>query len=109
MNGTRNIGGSILPSSCDQILTSIETRFGTLVVRRDEEADTHRLTLSKDEGIVEVCSHPNGYSCHALAQRLAGVPSGPWPSRGSWEEQAEYIVDCGGTCLPCGEIAKLVG
>ena len=66
MNRTRNIGGSILPSSCDQILAPIETRFGILVVRQDEAADTHRLMLSKDGSTVEICSHPNGYSCHAL-------------------------------------------
>lgn len=61
--------------------------MGDLKVVRDEPADTHRLM----RGDKIVASHPNGFSCHALLERMA---SG---NRAKATEQAQYIVDCGGT------------
>lgn len=83
---TRNIGGSILPSSSPQILAPMKFGAGVLQVVQDFEADTHHLTL---QGKV-IASHPNGYSCHELGKRmLAG-------DRVRVIAQAAYIVDCGG-------------
>lgn len=62
-------------------------RGGVLLVVPDYEADTHRLTHN---GKV-IASHANGYSCHALAERMiAGNAQ-------RVNEQAQYIVACGGT------------
>jgi hypothetical protein len=83
----KNIGGSILPSSSPKILTPIVCSFGTLQVKAQPELDTHSLFL----GDTIIASHPNGFSCHALAERM---------QKGEWVramEQADYIVRCGGT------------
>jgi hypothetical protein len=105
---TKNIGGSLLPSSSPAIFNPIETPFGILVVRELPEEDTHVLLLSKDSGLTTIAKHPNGFSCHALGQRLSGKACGPWPSRGEWQKQADYIVECGGECLPKEEITALM-
>lgn len=84
---SRNIGGSILPSNCAMILQPVETPVGTLQVRVMEAQDTHGLFRVSDGALL--AQHPNGYSCHALAKRLA--------TGGKAAEQADYIVACGGT------------
>lgn len=83
----KNIGGSILPSSNPQILRPMPFRGGVFQVVPDYEKDTHRLTFNG----VTIASHPNGYSCHCLAERIiAGLPY-------KVQAQANYIVDCGGS------------
>jgi hypothetical protein len=83
----KNIGGSILPSSCPQILEPLPFRGGVLRVVPDEAVDTHRLTFNGGT----IASHPNGYSCHALAERMiAGEAK-------RTDAQASYIVACGGS------------
>ncbi len=83
----RNIGGSILPSSCPAILQPIAFNGGTLQVMPDHQADTHRLNFNGKT----IASHPNGYSCHSLAERII---SG---DHKRITDQAEYIVRCGGS------------
>lgn len=89
MRATRNIGGSILPSNSPEVLSPLETSFGTLQVRVLEKEDTHALYL----GDKELARHPNGFSCRNLAKRMAAG------DLTKVLEQAHYIVSCGGTSL----------
>ena len=86
---TRNIGGSILPSSSPQVLSPIATPKGTLQVREMLHLDTHGLFI--DSRLVAM--HPNGYSCRALAERIASGDAG------AVRQQAQYILDCGGMTI----------
>jgi hypothetical protein len=86
MNSARpmkNIGNSILPSCAPHIMVPL----GDLQVVRDEAADTHRLM----RGDKIIASHPNGFSCYELAKRIAAK------DKGRAVEQAQYIIDCGGS------------
>ena len=88
MNPLRhNIGGSILPSSSPQVLQPMPYHGGVLQVVPDYAADTHHLQFDGKT----IASHPNGYSCHCLAQRMISDT----PAR--VQSQAKYIVDCGGS------------
>jgi hypothetical protein len=81
------VSGSLLPSNEPRILCPIETPFGVLQVRVIAERDEHGLFL----GETLIASHGNGYSCHALLERM--VKGDVVKVR----EQARYIVGCGGT------------
>lgn len=83
---TKNIGGGFFNSSCPEILTPIQFKHGALKVEPDYFNDTHHLYFND----TSFASHPNGYSCHALAIRLV---SG---DKGKIKEQADYVVRCGG-------------
>jgi hypothetical protein len=85
----RNIGSSVFASSSPQILRPVSFRDGELVVVPDDAADTHHLDFRKGATTKRLASHPNGWSCHNLGQRII--------SGGKVTEQAEYIVRCGGT------------
>lgn len=94
---TRHIGGSLLPSSEPRILEPIDAgRHGTLQVRALKRKDTHGLFRTGGEGPLApegselLAEHPNGYSCHELATRIA---SG---DKVRAMEQALYIIACGG-------------
>jgi len=82
----KNIGNSILPSSDARILQPIKFKAGSLVVVPDEAADTHHLVFDG----VTLASHPNGYSCYALAKRM--IEGGST----NVMAQADYIIRCGG-------------
>lgn len=87
----QRIGGSVLPSSEPRILKPWEGLHGTFQVRPLPELDTHGLYL--DNRLL--VTHPNGYSCYALAERLMLV----WGSArdvGYAMEQFDYIMTCGG-------------
>lgn len=84
---THNIGGSILPSNSPQILQSMPFKGKVLQVVSDYEHDTHHLKLDGKT----IASHPNGHSCHALAERMVAGDAE------RIQEQAQYIVRCGGT------------
>ena len=87
----RHIGGSLLPSNEARILQPVNTPFGTLQVRVIAELDTHGLFHTHSAGESLLATHPNGYSCHVLLERMV---KGDVPGvRG----QAQYILDCGGT------------
>lgn len=81
------IGGSLLPSSDARILRAVKTPFGTLQVRPIVELDTHGL-FHNDSLLV---THPNGYSCHVLLERMVKREVD------RAVEQVNYILDCGGT------------
>lgn len=87
----RHIGGSILPSSDPFILSPMVLPFGTLQVRPIVELDTHGLFHAHDRGETLLATHPNGYSCRALAERMAAG------DEKRVRDQAEYIQACGGT------------
>ena len=86
---TTNIGGSILPSSSPQVLSPIATPKGTLQVREMLHLDTHGLFI--DSRLVAM--HPNGYSCWALAERIASGDAA------RVRQQAQYLLDCGGMTI----------
>lgn len=88
----RHIGGSVLPSSSPLILQPVETPFGTLQVRVIEDEDTHGL-FEVESGEL-LAKHPNGFSCHVLATRMAKE------ARWRVEAQASYIVSCAGSVTP---------
>lgn len=83
----RHVGGSILPSNEARILKPVETPFGTLQVRVIAELDTHGLF---HEGSL-LATHPNGYSCHVLLEKIVARDSD------GVTRQAQHILDCGGT------------
>lgn len=87
----RNIGGSLLPSSSPAILQPLDCAFGRLVVRARPAKDTHVLILVADGAEKELASHPNGFSCRNLAERMA------CGDLARIRAQASYIVACGGT------------
>jgi len=87
---TRNIGGSILPSSDARIRRPLTFGKSTLQVVAHEGFDTHFLTLDGRP----IAEHPNGYSCHELAVRMI---SG---NADRVKEQHDYIEACGGMCRP---------
>jgi hypothetical protein len=90
-NKRKNIGGSILSSSSPHILQPMPFKSGILQVRPIEKEDTHTLVFVSGSEVITLASHPNGFSCHALAERMI---------RGEEQrtrEQAEYIIRCGGT------------
>lgn len=87
----RHIGGSLLPSNEPRILRPVETPFGILQVRVIVELDAHGLFHKHTAGESLLATHPNGYSCCALLEHMAG---------GNVEgarQQVQYILDCGGT------------
>ncbi len=96
---SRNIGGSLLPSSDPQILKPIQASFGTLQVVPLPDEDTHALVLN---GETTLAKHPNGYSCHALAERMQ---SGNVPLA---LDQADFIVRCGGFSMDADSITKIM-
>ena len=97
---TQHIGGSLLPSSDKLILTPIPCAFGTLLVRPMPKDDTHALALIQDGAETILASHPNGYCCYSLAERIIAGSSV------KIAEQIKWILDCGGTSLPIEEILR---
>lgn len=95
MKQRKNIGGAILPSSSPEILRPIPFKSGHLQVVPDREADTHRLYYTTKDSKVALASHPNGFSCHCLAER---IKAGHYDkeARLKFLEQAEHIILCGG-------------
>lgn len=98
---SRNIGGSILPSSEPRILQVHAGEFGAFQVRAMPELDTHGLFLLDPnlqffQGNEQLLAmHPNGYSCHSLAERILAA----WRKERTVAyvlEQFDYILRCGG-------------
>jgi hypothetical protein len=91
-----------LPSSSPEILTEFVTSFGVLQTRALLNGQGFALVLTADGKETEIASHANGFSCHALSERMARRDSL------SVAEQAEFIVRCGGTALPTKDILALM-
>lgn len=87
----RRIGGSILPSSEPRILQPMQGVHGTLQVRPMPELDTHGLYLDN----LLLATHSNGFSCHALAERILAAWEGKREPAYALE-QFDYILRCGG-------------
>ena len=99
----RHIGGSLLPSSDPSILQSIVVpRLGTFQVRVIAKEDTHGLFRVGGEGVFYtgnpelLATHANGYSCRALAERIAKG------DKVAAMEQAIGIIACGGKLTGVG-------
>lgn len=91
----RPFGGPVLSPNAPWILTPLPTKVGVLLVQPDSEQTTHILTI--DDHFV--ASHPNGFSCRCLAERISGERAVPsrMPSHAAWvRDQADYIQRCGG-------------
>jgi len=111
----KNIGGAIFSSSSPEILNPISFQDGVLQVVADEQADTHHLCYICGDSSTVLASHPNGFSCHALAKRLVNYSANPpdKSARLSYLEQAEYIILCGGSvdfiAINNARLSKLLG
>lgn len=91
MTVRRHIGGSILPSNDRFILQPMAARHGVFQVVVLAARDTHALHLDG----VALAEHPNGYSCHALAERISAVWNGTH-SADYAIQQFDFILACGG-------------
>lgn len=87
----RHVGGSILPSNEPRILQPVETPFGILQVRVIAELDAHGLFRRHAAGELLLATHPNGYSCRELLDRMVARQGD------RVRQQVQYIMDCGGT------------
>lgn len=88
---SRHIGGSLLPSNEPRILQAIETPIGVLQVRVIAELDTHGLFHRHAAGESLLATHPNGYSCYVLLERMQSR------DRRAVLDQVDHILACGGT------------
>lgn len=84
---------SLLANSSPEILKSLECEDGTLQVVWIPQIDSHGLffTHHRDMGTHLLGTHHNGYSCRALAERIAA---------GDHQRavaQLEFLKQCGGT------------
>ena len=99
----KNIGGSLLPSSEKRILQPLRGPFGTFQVFARAEMDTHALFLND----LMVASHPNGFTCYNLAERIVDV----WAGRRVPEyamKQFDYLLSCAGTGLTRENMERVV-
>ena len=100
---TRHIGGSLLSSSNSRVLSPTRHPFGILQVRALSDADTHGLFWTHEQGVSLLATHSNGFSCRELADRMA---SG---DQKRVVDQAQYILDCGGTTINRDRFARIMG
>jgi len=84
---------SLLPNSAPHILLPMEGKGGTFQVVWWAEADTHALLFTKGDNTRLIATHHNGYSCHALAERIISK------DLESATTQLVFIRDCGGTAI----------
>ena len=101
--GMKNIGNSILPANNHLILRPIMVGQAVFQVVPNEPMATHHLIFTRD-GVnsVIIASHPNGFSCHCLAERII---------KGDIQrikEQVEHIISCGGTSKSLDDILDLI-
>lgn len=97
---TSRTGGSILPSSDPRILQPMVGKHGTFVVRPVPDLDTYVLEFATLDGEYKptVAMHPNGYTCHGVAERVLSVWDGKRePSYAL--EQFDYVQACGGLSM----------
>ncbi len=71
-------------------------------VRWVEQIDEHALFLTRGESEIVLATHHNGYSCHALAERMIKGEIG------RSEAQAQYIGECGGLTQTIERIRQYV-
>ena len=73
-----------------------------LQVMPDEKMETHHLVLTRNNLPTIIASHPNGFSCHSLAERIIEG------NANRITEQADYIVRCGGTAKSFVDIVAMI-
>lgn len=100
---THRIGGSLLPSSEPRILQPLQGKHGTFQVKPLPELDTYCLFFNED---VLLAMHPNGYSCHSLAERILAVWDGSRDLKYALD-QFDYILACGGLGKQRGSIEHI--
>lgn len=109
---SRHVGGSLFPSNNKEVLKLRESTLGDLQVRVLESADTHALfyRATGAEFLHMVASHPNGFSCAELADRMIHAWSMPLTESRCDRvlEQFDYILDCGGLCMKRSVFEELV-
>lgn len=109
---SRHVGGSLFPSNNKEVLQLRESALGDLQVRVLESADTHALfyRATGAESFRMVASHPNGFSCAELADRMIHAWTMPLTDSRCARvlEQFDYIIDCGGLCMKRSAFEELV-
>lgn len=100
---THRIGGSFLPSSEPRILQPMQGQHGTVQVRPLPELDTYGLFFNDS---LLLAMHPNGYSCHSLAERILAAWNGTRDVTYALE-QFDYILACGGLGRQRGSIEHI--
>jgi hypothetical protein len=99
-----NIGGSVLPSCGYGVLDIVDLgeHYAGQVVPCPEQ-DTYRAMVVRDGGPpIEIASHPNGYSCKNLLDRMVKGDD----ARSM--EQFDYILACGGTSMDRNKFIELL-
>lgn len=81
---------SLLPNSSPHILLPMAGKGGTFQVVWWPEADTHALIFKAATSRL-IATHHNGYSCHALAERIINR------DLAYATDQLNFIRRCGGT------------
>jgi hypothetical protein len=109
-NMTRHMGGSILPSAGPTTYKRKEGSHGAFETRPLDELDTHGLYFIPKPGVLPVeealiASHPNGFSCDNLAQRMIDGWSSGDAERAM--DQFDYILACGGEGLDRDTLDKI--
>lgn len=96
---TRNIGGSVLPSSDRSVFEIKIGQHGAFQVRELTDQDTHAVYFARSpddfgKNEIMVASHPNGFKCDSFAKRtlLAWERDATEPAL----SQFDYILACGG-------------
>jgi hypothetical protein len=86
---------ALLGNSSAEILKPLQGAGGTFQIVWIEQIDAHALLYQRDqsEGAVMLATHHNGFSCHALAERIIAG------NRERALSQLEFIARCGGTSI----------
>ena len=75
---------------------------GVFQVVPDEPLDTHHLVFTCNGVTTVIASHPNGFSCHVLAERI--IKGDTQRIKG----QVDYIIACGGSAKSVADILALI-
>lgn len=117
----RHFGGSLLPSSDPQILRPLSGARGTLQVKPLLEIESYGLFIEHEVPVYEggvmrqvkaqslIASHPNGYSCRNLAERM--IKAWLTPSEDLIAlalDQFDYILSCGGLGVARGSMEHFI-
>lgn len=102
---------SLLPNKLPSHHSTVAGRFGSFEVVWCEDLDTHVLIFVQGAGRYAgsrgvIASHHNGHSCRELATRIVAA----WvdiAARKKAVEQAQYVIDCGGTSRALAAIAAI--
>ncbi len=111
---SRHVGGSLLPSNSKEVLKLRVSTLGDLQVRVLESADTYALfyRATGAESFRMIASHPNGFSCAELADRMIHAWTMPLTESRCARvlQQFDYILDCGGggLCMKRSAFEELV-